>query len=70
MPMEDKEYVVIINRTGPIPLRHIVTISAPYNEDSFAAWYYEHYHKLEGDEFIHCTSRREMETFVAQLQER
>lgn len=53
-------YVVVVNRKGFIPLRHIVDTTPPYDEEAFKAWYYEDYQILEGDEFIYCSTRQEM----------
>lgn len=57
----NERYVIVYNRNGPIPLRHVVTLKdgSPYSEDEFKEWYYSIYHQLEGDEFLYCADRKE-----------
>ena len=68
--MTDKQYVVIVNRNAYIsPIRHIVTIHYPYDENEFKEWYYNDYHEFDDDEFIHCLSKAEMEETVRKVTE-
>lgn len=68
--MKESEYVIVINRTGPIPLRHIVELTdqKPYDEENFKKWYYDQYCKLNGDEFVHCKTRKERDDFLKTIQ--
>lgn len=62
--------VIVFNRTGPIPLRHIVTLkhdNEEYNEESFKAWYYSVYREIEGDEFLYCATRKERDEALAKI---
>lgn len=68
--MTDKQYVVIVNRNAYIsPIRHIVTIHNPYDENEFKEWYYNDYHEFDDDEFLLCVSKAEMEETVRKVQE-
>lgn len=67
MPPLLRGYVIVINRSGPVPLRHIVDWYVPYDEESFKEWYYENYHKLDGDEFTYCKGRTEMLNYVEEI---
>ena len=61
-------YVIVINRNAKIShIRHIVSISLPYNENEFKQWYYDTYHKLDGDEFVFCASRDERDRYIETL---
>lgn len=60
-------YVVIINTLGTIPLRHIITIHHPYDEEEFKQWYYSVYQKLEGDQFTYCSSRQDMLRYIEEV---
>lgn len=61
--------VVVYNKNDVIiPLRHIVSVDEPYNEASFKGWYYENYHKLDGDEFVFCATRQERVEIVKLLE--
>jgi hypothetical protein len=43
------------------PIRHIVELhDVEYDDEEFSKWYYEHYNKLEGDEFIAVVSTKKM----------
>lgn len=61
--------VIVYNRSGPIPLRHVVTLKdgSPYCEDEFKEWYYSTYHELEGDEFLYCASRKERDEALEKI---
>ena len=59
--------VVVFNKNSIIPLRHIVTINEPYDEATFKSWYYNNYHKIDGDEFIYFYTSNERNTFVENL---
>ena len=55
-------YVVVLNRETPGPaLRHIVRTEKPYDKESFQGWYYNWYFKLDGDEFIYCPTRKDVD---------
>lgn len=57
----EKPCVVVVNYKCYIsPVRHVVEVKNPYDEDDFKKWYYEEYHELDGDEFIYCPSHAEM----------
>ena len=60
-------YVIVINRQGPIPLRHIVEIHEHYNQNNFEKWYYDQYWRLDGDGFVFCATREERDAFVQSL---
>lgn len=60
--------VVVINRNGPVWLRHIITIAAGcYNPDDFKAWYYDEYFELPGDEFVYCPTSKDRDEFVERI---
>lgn len=63
-----KNYVVVINRNGPIPLRHIVENKGESDPAAFRDWYYSNYHTLEGDEFIFIPSSRELKQWLDQYE--
>ena len=67
MSKKEESYVIVVNRSGPIPLRHIVSITTPWDKDSFTAWYYSQYHKLAGDDFIFCADREERDRGLQSL---
>lgn len=63
-----KSWVVVYRPEGDYPrVRHIVTITGPYKEDEFKEWYYESFHKLDGDAFKHCCTENEKQTFIDSL---
>ena len=68
--MSEKEYVIVINRKRPIPLRNIVELIDPrtFNEEDFKKWYYDQYFELDHDEFIHCKTRKERDDFLITIQ--
>lgn len=70
-PDDNRRYVIVVNRSGLTPIRHVVTLETgvPYYTDEFQAWYYDHYHKFEGDQFHLCNSTKEMHKFVEQVNE-
>lgn len=59
---DGRKYVIVFNMQSLIsPIRHIVELHEnAYDKESFAAWYYENYRKLDGDDFLYCTSSKEM----------
>ena len=59
--------VIVINRKSGIPVRHIITISEPYDETAVRNWYYDNYHKLDGDEFIYCETSKARNEFIENL---
>ena len=63
----EKSYVVVVNKKGSIPLRHIITIHTPYTTDDFKKWYYDQYCELDGDEFVHCPTRKELDAYISEL---
>lgn len=64
----DKSYVVVVNKNGIIsPVRHVVSIYEPYDEEDFKKWYYTDYKELEGDVFIHCPTRKERDCLLDAL---
>lgn len=61
----EKAYVVVVNNNGLGPgVRHIVETKKPYDPEKFQHWYYEQYHKLDGDEFVYCPDHAHMFAFV------
>ena len=62
-------YVVVVNKHYPATLRHIVAIKIPRSRDEFIAWYYSEYHKLDGDEFVYCPTRSDMESYIETFEE-
>lgn len=68
--IDERRYVIVVNREGILsPIRHIVELESgvPYFQDEFSAWYYDRYHKLNGDEFVYCLSSKEMREKEAQI---
>ena len=68
-PDDAKNWAIIYNMNSLItPIRHIVELR---DVDmiclDFQSWYYERYNKLEGDEFVYCTSTRKMREKEAQI---
>ena len=61
------EYVIVINRNSPVPLRHVIEMKTHMNEEEFKNWYYNIYFKLNGDEFIYCNSHKNMINFLERL---
>ena len=60
---DGRRYVIVVNRDDILsPIRHVVEIEdgVPYFQDEFSAWYYDKYHKLDGDDFVYCLSTKEM----------
>jgi hypothetical protein len=50
------------------PIRHIIELhDVDYNEAEFAAWYYERYNKLVGDEFVSVVSTKKMREEEARI---
>lgn len=64
----NESYVIVINKNSFVPVRHIVTIHEPYNQDNFAKYYYERYYKLDGDEFIYCPTRQNRDDYIRELE--
>ena len=62
-------YVVVVNKHYPATLRHIVEIKVSRSRDEFIAWYYGEYHKLDGDEFVYCPTRADMENYIKTFKE-
>lgn len=56
---KNEQYMVVANTTGPIALRHIVTVKE-YDPVGFRRWYNDQYHELKGDMFIFRQNYREM----------
>lgn len=69
-PDDNRRYVLVVNRSGITPIRHVVTLETgvPYYTDEFQAWYYDNYRKLEGDEFIYCLSTKSMQEEKAKIE--
>lgn len=69
-PDDNRRYVLVVNRLGLTPIRHVVTLETgvPYYTDEFQAWYYDNYRKLEGDEFIYCLSTKSMQETKARIE--
>lgn len=63
------QYVIVINKNSPVPLRHVVEMTTHMNKEEFKDWYYNIYHMLEGDEFIYCNSHKDMLNFLERLYE-
>ena len=63
----DQKYVIIINNNNPVPLRHVIEMTTHMNEEEFKDWYYNMYHRLDGDEFIYCDSHKNMINFLERL---
>ena len=63
------EYVIVINKNSPVPLRHVVEMTIHMNKEEFKYWYYNIYHMLDGDEFIYCNSHKDMLDFLERLYE-
>lgn len=64
-PKEDKSYVIVINENCEIsPVRHVVTVHEPFDEDDFKKWYYSEYRELVGDKFIYCPTRADRDAFL------
>ena len=62
--------VIVINRNGPVWLRHIITIpDGRYNPECFKDWYYDEYHELPGDEFVYCSTRRERDELIERIKQ-
>lgn len=61
-PNDDREWVIVFNMQSLIsPIRHMIELhDVEYDEAAFAAWYYERYNKLEGDEFVYVVSTKRM----------
>ena len=61
-PDDNRRWVIVFNMSALIsPVRHIVELrDVEYNEAEFAKWYYERYHKLEGDQFVCFESTKGM----------
>ena len=59
-------YVVVLNRDGFHPIRHIIAIRESYNEEEFRDWYYnkEKFARLDGDEFIYCSTSEAVMDFI------
>ena len=67
---DGQKYAVVYNHTtGITSVRHVVVVHDEYDEQSFVKWYYDHYHKFEGDQFHLCNSTKEMHKFVEQVNE-
>lgn len=64
---DDESYVVVVNRNGLVPIRHIVAVE-DYDRDKFIKSYYASYHKLEGDEFVFCPTREDRDRVVRELE--
>lgn len=69
-PDDNRRYVIVVNRLGLTPIRHVVTLETgvPYYTDEFQAWYYDNYRKLEGDEFVYCLSTKSMQGTKAKIE--
>ncbi len=62
-----KQCVVVLNPSGPISLRHIISLreGEKYDQAAFKVWYYGIYHKLDGDEFHFCAGNEERDAVIA-----
>ena len=65
--MVSKGEVVVINRDSYVPLRHIVKIYEPYDEEDFKRWYYSEYYEFDGDEFMYCPTREDRDKLIEGL---
>lgn len=63
-------YILIVNREqfGP-SLRHVITNTEEETLEEFKDWYYSIFSKLDGDEFIVCSSRDERDEYIKKLKE-
>lgn len=59
---DGRKYVIVFNMQSLIsPIRHIIELKEmEYDKDEFANWYYESYNKFQDDQFVYCTSSKEM----------
>lgn len=64
----ETHYVVVINRSGTIPLRHIVTIYNDYDSEEFQKWYYGQYFKFSDDEFIYCPTKSDLDNWLKEYE--
>ena len=62
-----EEYMIVLNKNSPVPLRHVIKMTNYMGEEEFKDWYYDTYFKLDGDEFIYCDSHKSMIEFLERL---
>ena len=68
-PDDARNWVIVYNMNSLVtPIRHIVEL---HNVDmiriNFKEWYYKRYNQLEGDEFVYCSSTKEMREEEARI---
>lgn len=61
--------VVVFNQNNNI-VRHIITVNEPYDEATVKSWYYDNYHKRDGDKFIYCATSKERREIIEKLEKK
>ena len=69
LPDDSRKWVIVFNMQSLIsPIRHIIELhGVEYDNAEFSEWYYKHYNKLEGDEFLYVVSTKKMREEEARI---
>jgi calcineurin-like phosphoesterase family protein len=66
-PMYNRKCYVIVNSTLEKPVRYVMAVGNNPDMEGCMEEFYEHYEKIDGDKFIHCTSCPEMVAVISSI---